>query len=92
MQATETIKYRLLAMSLVVDVLGLLSYLIPALGEWTDIAMAVLTALAIFKGYHSYGWAAFGFLEEILPSTDIIPSATLAWIYRFIIRKQTYKA
>ncbi len=70
--------------------MGMLSYFIPGIGEWSDVIMSVLTAVAIFKSFGSYGWAAFGFLEEILPFTDIIPSATIVWIYRFVItEKQT---
>lgn len=72
--------------------MGMLSYLISGIGEWTDIVMAILTAIAIFKSFHSYGWAAFGFLEEILPFTDVIPSATIVWLYRFVLTEQTTKA
>lgn len=75
-----------------IDALGMLSYLLPGIGEWTDIVMSIITAIAIFKGYHSYGWAAFGFLEEILPFTDVIPSATMAWVYKFVIREKQTKA
>lgn len=85
-------KNRLLYLSLTIDVLGMLSYLIPAIGEWTDIIMALVTAVAIFKSYHSVGWAAFGFLEEIIPFTDVIPSATMTWVYRFIIFEKETKA
>lgn len=78
-------KNRLLYLSLAIDALGMLSYLIPGIGEWTDIGMAAITAFAIYKNYGSIGWASFGFIEEILPFTDAIPSATLAWIFRFVI-------
>lgn len=84
-------KTRLLILSIVIDALGMLSYLLPGIGEWTDIAMSIVTAIAIFKGYGSYGWAAFGFLEEILPFTDIIPSATLVWVYKFVVREKQTK-
>lgn len=85
-------KKRLLYLSLTIDGLGMLSYLIPAIGEWTDVIMAVITAFAIYKNFHSAGWAAFGFLEEIIPFTDVIPSATMAWVYRFIIFERETKA
>jgi hypothetical protein len=81
-------KNRLLLMSLAIDFMGMLSYLFPIAGEWTDIATSLLTALAIFRGYHSVGWAAFGFFEEILPFTDIIPSATIVWFYRFVLNNR----
>lgn len=85
-------KKSLLYLSLIIDGMGMLSYLIPGIGEWTDIIMSVLTALAIFKSYGSYGWAAFGFLEEILPFTDVIPSATIVWLYRFVITEKETKS
>lgn len=85
-------KQNLFALSLVIDALGMLSYLLPGIGEWTDIAMSIITALAIFKSFHSYGWAAFGFLEEILPFTDIIPSATIVWLYRYVFTEKETKA
>lgn len=78
-------KNRLLYLSLVIDALGMLSYLIPGIGEWTDVIMAVITAFAIYKNFHSASWAAFGFLEEIIPFTDVIPSATMVWVYRFVV-------
>lgn len=85
-------KRQLLYLCLLIDALGMVSYLMPVIGEWTDIAMSVITALAIFKSFGSVGWAAFGFLEEILPFTDVIPSATIVWIYRFVIQKKDSKA
>ncbi len=84
-------KKNVLYLSLIIDGLGMLSYLIPGIGEWTDVIMAVITALAIFKYYGSYGWAAFGFLEEILPFTDVIPSATIVWVYRFVFTEKETK-
>ena len=84
-------KSKLLFLSLLIDILGVLSYFIPGIGELTDIVFSVITAVAIFKSYHSYGWAAFGFLEEILPFTDAIPSATIAWLYWFVIKEKETK-
>lgn len=84
-------KKRLLYLCLLIDTLGMFSYFIPGIGEWTDVIMSVLTAIAIFKSFGSYGWAAFGFLEEILPFTDVIPSATIVWVYRFIVLRDETK-
>lgn len=91
-QAFKKHRKQLLYLCLLIDALGMLSYIIPVIGEWTDVAMSVLTALAIFKSFGSVGWAAFGFLEEILPFTDVIPSATITWFYVFTLRKKETKA
>jgi hypothetical protein len=85
-------KKRLLYLCLLIDTMGMLSYFIPGIGEWTDILMSVLTAFAIFRSFGSYGWAAFGFLEEILPFTDVIPSATIVWVYSFLINGKETRA
>lgn len=90
-QAYKNRKKQLLYLCLLIDAFGMLSYVIPVIGEWTDIITSVLTAFTIFKSFGSYGWAAFGFLEEILPFTDVIPSATIVWVYRFIILRNETK-
>merc|ERR550537_800411 len=69
-----------LAVSLLIDVVGCISYLLPLLGEIMDVPWAPLSAYFI---YHLYGSTAAiaGFVEELAPGLDFVPTATLAWGY-----------
>ena len=68
--------------SVVIDIIGGSSYAIPLLGEAGDLAWAPIQALLVSAMYaRSSPYAAyFSFAEEMLPFTDIVPTATLAWI------------
>ncbi len=83
----ERRKFDLLA-SLAIDALGMSTYLLPALGETFDLALAPVIAALIYAVHRTSFGAAFGFIEEILPFTDIIPSATILWAYRYIFKKK----
>lgn len=61
------------------DLAGDASELIPFLGEFTDIAYAPVEAALLKAFFKSDLIAGFGFLEELLPFTDIIPTFTLSW-------------
>ncbi len=75
-------KWERLALSLVLDTIGCSSYLIPVLGEFTDLAWAPVFCICVAAMYsESSPYAHYiGLIEELLPFTDIIPTATLAWI------------
>mmetsp|Transcript_36249 Transcript_36249/g.102096 ORF Transcript_36249/g.102096 Transcript_36249/m.102096 type:complete len:429 (+) Transcript_36249:63-1349(+) len=62
------------------DLFGNASYLLPGLGEGADLAYAPVQAVALKMLFQSNFVAVFGFIEEILPFTDIIPTATIAWV------------
>ena len=64
---------------ILLDLLGDTSELIPFLGEFTDVAYAPIEAGLLKALFRSNSIAAFGFVEEILPFTDIIPTFTLSW-------------
>ncbi|CBN75389.1 conserved unknown protein [Ectocarpus siliculosus] len=75
-----------LAMSIAVDTIGCTSYIVPILGESADLLWAPVSYLLIDAMYHgSSPWAGvFGAMEELLPFTDIIPTATLAWMKEYL--------
>eukprot|EP00752_Nemacystus_decipiens_P002968 g2757.t1 len=75
-----------LAMSIMVDTIGCTSYAVPVLGESADVLWAPMSYLLIDAMYHdSSPWAGvFGAMEELLPFTDIIPTATLAWMKEYL--------
>ncbi len=91
-EKTSQNKYRYLAFSVLLDLMGMASYLIPFLAELGDVVFAPIYGLAIFAMYRKRKLpAAFagviGVIEELLPGTDFIPTASLMWIYYFLIKK-----
>ena len=87
----ETDKNRKLILSLVLDIIGMATFIIPALGEigdllWAPIAGYMMTR--IYKGASGKVAGIFAFLEEIIPFTDFIPSFTLMWIYTYVIKSE----
>jgi hypothetical protein len=77
-----------LIISILVDIFGYSSYLIPFFGELTDIGYAFIEAAWIWFSYKTAVGAAFGGLEEILPYTDFIPTCT---IVHFIMKSKEKK-
>lgn len=77
--AITTSSWAKLVGCVVLDLLGDTSELIPFLGEFTDIAYAPVEASVLKALFQSNAIAAFGFVEEILPFTDVIPTFTLSW-------------
>ena len=66
---------------LTVDTIGFATFIVPVLGEVVDIAWAPASGMYLYYMFGSSSRiAALGFLEELLPGTDFIPSATIAWI------------
>jgi len=87
-------KYKKLLLSLFYDGIGMLSFVIPGLGEFMDIVWAPLSAYLILKMYKGTlgkigGFISFG-EEAGFFGTDILPTFTLAWLYEnFIQKKET---
>lgn len=77
--SNQTLK---LVIALLIDLVGVMSYLIPSFGELFDAFWAPLSALLVFLLFgKKLSWASFTLLEELFPFTDLIPSATLAWYF-----------
>ncbi|CAJ1351141.1 unnamed protein product [Effrenium voratum] len=72
-------KWYLLMACLLIDMIGVASYLILILGEFTDILWAPIAGFLLQYLFGSLLVSSLGTLEEILPFTDILPTATLAW-------------
>lgn len=86
----KTIKIRNLILGLLFDLIGMLSFSIPLLGDFSDIIWAPISTVLLFvmyKGNLGKVSGVFSFIEEIIPVTDIIPTFTLTWIYKYIIQK-----
>ncbi len=79
-----------LILSIFFDAVGMLSFSIPFLGEFSDVIWAPLSGFILAKMYKGTVGKVGGFIsfaEEILPFTDIIPTFTLTWIYTHIFSK-----
>lgn len=91
LQLEETIKMRNLVLGLLFDLIGMLSFSIPFLGEFSDVIWAPISGLLMvwmYKGSSGKVGGVFSFLEELIPFTDFIPSFTLMWFYRYVLVKK----
>lgn len=73
-------KIKKLALCLLLDAVGYVSFTIPLVGEFSDIIWAPIAALISYKMFcQRLGklTAIATFTEEILPLTDIFPSFTI---------------
>ncbi len=80
-----------LILGILFDFIGMLSYLIPGIAETLDVVWAPISGfllVAMYKGYTGKVAGVIGFLEEIIPFTDVIPTFTLTWIYQYIFKKE----
>lgn len=84
----EAEKQMKLMIAIGIDAMGYLSYLIPGLAEISDAIIAPISAILVYIFFKKkLKWAAFTFIEELLPFTDAIPSATIAW-YNMYVKDQ----
>jgi len=84
-----------LTFCILMDVIGYATYAIPGIGEFGDIIWAPLSAIIFYKAFG--GWkGAFGglfnFAEELLPGTDVIPTFTITWIWKYFTDKKPASA
>lgn len=85
----EKEKQTKLIIAIGIDTLGYLSYLIPGLAEFSDVIIAPISAILVYILFNKkLKWASFTFIEEILPFTDVIPSATIAWYDMYVKRQE----
>jgi len=79
-------------LSIFFDGVGMLSFAIPFIGEFSDIVWAPLSAFLIFKMYEGTAGKIAGvisFVEEVgILGTDFLPTFTLTWIYKYLIKKE----
>lgn len=76
-------------MGLLFDGIGMLSFAIPFIGEFSDIVWAPLAAwlmTRMYKGTVGQVAGVITFIEEIVPGFDLIPSFTLMWLYTYVFK------
>lgn len=84
-------KYQKLLLSLLFDALGYVSFLIPGIGEFSDIIWAPISAwlmTKLYKGKIGKIAAVITFVEEALPFTDVIPTFTIMWFYTYVFKSE----
>ena len=83
-------KLKYLLLSILFDGIGMLSFTIPGIGEFSDLIWAPIAGWIMTRMYQGrIGQAAgvFTFLEELLPGMDWIPSFTIMWVYTFLFKR-----
>jgi hypothetical protein len=88
---TEDHKARDLVLSLLFDAIGMMSFSIPLIGEFSDVVWAPISGLLMvwmYKGKSGKIGGVFSFLEELFPFTDVIPSFTLMWMYTYLFQRK----
>ena len=76
---------------IIMDLIGCASYVIPFLGEFSDIFWAPISAVIFFISFGGWKGALGGLgnlIEEILPGTDFIPSFTIMWLLQEYNKKK----
>lgn len=89
-QPIKDTKSRDLLFGLLFDGIGLLSYLIPFIGEISDLIWAPIAGLILLRMYKGTVGTVGGiivFVEELIPGIDFVPTFTITWIYTYLIKK-----
>lgn len=84
-------KYKKLALSLLFDAIGYVSFFIPGIGEFADVVWAPAAAYLmtkLYKGKVGKIAAAVAFIEEAMPGLDVIPTFTLMWLYSYVFKSK----
>ncbi|WP_405571388.1 hypothetical protein [Winogradskyella sp. Asnod2-B02-A] len=87
-------KYKKLGIGILFDALGLVSFIIPGIGEFSDIVWAPVSGWLMTKLYAGKAGRVAGVItlvEEALPGFDVIPTFTLMWLYTYVFKKETDK-
>ena len=66
-----------LASCMLMDGLGMISYIIPVIGEGFDFIWAFISASVFYGWFGSKAGTISNVCEELLPFTDFVPSFTI---------------
>jgi hypothetical protein len=88
LEAFEKQKKQRLIAGIIFDLLGVITYIFPGLGEAADLAWAPIAAATFFgmyRGLTGIVGGSFVFIEELFPFTDVVPTFTLTWLWVYQI-------
>ncbi len=80
-----------LILSLLFDGIGMLSFVIPGVGEFSDVVWAPVSfwlMTRMYPGMLGKTTGLINFVEEAVPGLDFIPTFTLTWLYEQIFLKK----
>tara|TARA_R110000868_G_scaffold4211_13_gene26662 strand:- start:67772 stop:68095 length:324 start_codon:yes stop_codon:yes gene_type:complete len=83
-------KMRNLFLGILFDAMGMLSFIIPGIGEFSDIIWAPVSAwlmTRLYKGKIGQVAGLVTFVEELIPGSDFVPTFTIMWFYTYVIKK-----
>ena len=78
-----------LVLCLLFDGIGMLSYVVPVFAEVTDLVWAPISGILLmtmYKGTIGKLAGVFGFIEELVPFIDFVPTFTITWFYTYVIK------
>ncbi len=75
--------YFTLFLCIIIDLIGDSSFALPGIGEIEDTLWAPASAYVLSNIFNSNVITTLEFVKEILPGTDILPVAVLAWIIKY---------
>ena len=81
-----------LVLSILLDAIGMLSYLVPGIGEFSDFLWAPLSGWIMSRMYSNKQGkvaAVVQTIEELAPGFDVVPTFTIMWIYTFVLKKKS---
>ncbi|MDB9782387.1 hypothetical protein OAB88_04700 [Winogradskyella sp.] len=85
-------KYHKLLLGLLFDAAGFVSFIIPGIGEFSDIIWAPISAwlmTKLYKGKTGKIAAVVSLVEEALPFADVIPTFTVMCFYTYVFKTTT---
>ena len=87
-------KIRNLFLGLLFDALGMLSFVLPGIGEFSDVIWAPLAGwlmTRMYKGKIGQAAGVVTFVEELIPGLDVIPTFTIMWVYTYLLSDKKAK-
>ncbi|EAR01183.1 hypothetical protein [Maribacter sp. HTCC2170] len=87
-------KYQTLLLGLLFDGIGMLSFVVPLIGDFADVIWAPLAGwlmTQLYKGKVGQAAGVFTFIEEIIPGLDVVPTFTIMWIYTYVLKGKKKK-
>jgi len=80
-------KYKKLAISLLLDAVGYISFVFPLFDiAWAPLAAYFMTRM--YKGRTGKIAGAIAFIEEAMPMLDVIPTFTVMWLYSYVFKSK----
>ncbi|MBR9914981.1 MAG: hypothetical protein GYB32_09180 [Algicola sp.] len=83
MTLENTSKTKKLALGILFDAMGYISFIFPPFDfVWAPASAWLMTKL--YQGKKGKIAAAISFVEEALPFLDVVPTFTLMWLYTYV--------